>query len=181
MKNKVDALIIVEGQSDIDFLSSFLDCEFYKVNGSAINEKDISFIKKAKQKQQIIILTDPDFPGIQIRSKINEKIPGCYNAFVRKEVSIKNHKVGVAESTKEEVLTALKDAKFYSNKIIGTLKIVDLYKCGLLGQEDSAKIRKEVCELLSLGYCNGKTMLKRLNMLGIDIETLEEEVKNVKH
>lgn len=181
MKNKIDALIVVEGQSDIDFLSSFLDCNFYKVNGSAVNENDIIFLKKAKEKQQIIILTDPDFPGIQIRNKINEKISGCYNAFVRKEVSIKNHKVGVAESTKEEVLNAIKDCQFYSNKIVGSIKISDLYEYGLLGQEDSAKKRKEVCELLNVGYCNGKSMLKRLNMLGIDKIKLEEAVKNVKH
>lgn len=55
----------------------------------------------------IIILTDPDFPGMQIRNKILKEIPNAKQAFVRKEVSIKHHKVGVAESTKEEVNNAL--------------------------------------------------------------------------
>jgi ribonuclease M5 len=179
MKNKVNALIVVEGQSDIDFLSSFLDCEFYKVNGSAINNKDIEFIKKAKEKQQVIILTDPDFPGMQIRAKINEKIPECYNAFVRKEVSIKNHKVGVAESTKTEVLNAIKDCKFYSQKEMGTLKTDDLFELGLIGKENSLIIRKKVCEKLGIGYCNGNTMLKRINLLNISKNEIKEAMKNV--
>src|SRR5574344_1202534 len=146
MKNKIDALIVVEGQSDIDFLSSFLDCNFYKVNGSSVNENDIIFLKKAKEKQQIIILTDPDFPGIQIRNKINEKIPGCFNAYVRKEVSIKNHKVGVAESSKEEVLKGLENCKTFNTSFEkGNVVMGDLYELGLVGNERSKILRLKVC------------------------------------
>ena len=39
-------LIVVEGKTDIAFLSSFIDADFYSVNGSAVSEKDIQFIKE---------------------------------------------------------------------------------------------------------------------------------------
>ena len=74
-KEKISDLIVVEGKSDIDFLSSFLDADFYKVNGSAINEKDIKYLKEVIKKRDIIVLTDPDYPGLQIRNKINKEIP----------------------------------------------------------------------------------------------------------
>ncbi|MCI5542907.1 MAG: toprim domain-containing protein, partial [Mollicutes bacterium] len=95
--NLNNSLIVVEGTTDKNYLSSFIDSSFYIVNGSAITSKDLEFIKLASKNKQIIILTDPDFPGMQIRNKINNYVKGCYNAFVKKELSIKNHKVGVAE------------------------------------------------------------------------------------
>ena len=42
----VKTLIVVEGKTDIDFLSTFLDYDFYSVNGSAVSDKDIVFIKE---------------------------------------------------------------------------------------------------------------------------------------
>ena len=70
---KIKELIVVEGKSDIDFLSSFLDADFYQVHGSAVNNEDIDFLSKANDSRGIIILTDPDFPGMQIRNKIKDK------------------------------------------------------------------------------------------------------------
>jgi 5S rRNA maturation endonuclease (ribonuclease M5) len=39
MKNKINELIVVEGKSDITFLSSFLSADFYQVHGSAVCQK----------------------------------------------------------------------------------------------------------------------------------------------
>lgn len=180
MKNKVEGLIIVEGQSDIDFLASFIDGEFYKVNGSAINDGDIKYLLKRAVNTKLIILTDPDFPGIQIRNKINEKIPGCFNAYVRKEVSIKKHKVGVAESTKEEVLKGLENCKTFNKSFKkGSLVMGDLYKLGLVGNENSKLLRLKVCDLLGIGFSNGKVLLNKINSLCIKLEELKEVIKDV--
>ena len=175
MKTKIDCIIVVEGKSDIDYLSSFIDATFYKVNGSAVSKENIEFLKNAKKSHDIVVLTDPDFPGKKIRNYINEQIPGLKNAYVRKEFSIKKHKVGVAECDKEEVLYALKnfvvfDEKNYTNLIT----INDLFGLGLIGKDNSKELRKLIDENYHLGHNNGKALCKKLNLLGVTKEELEE-------
>lgn len=183
MKTIINALIVVEGKTDINFLSSFIEADFYEVNGSSVKKEDFDFINKYLSRGKVILLTDPDYPGIQIRNKIKENCPNVYEAFVRKEFSIKNNKVGVAESTKEEVLNALKNAvNFYElkNNSKNNLKMSDLYDLGLCGREDSFYKRKYLSEKLHLGFTNSKTFLKRVNMLNIKKEEILEVLKDVK-
>lgn len=181
MKTKLDCIIVVEGKSDIDYLSSFIDASFYKVNGSAVSKEDIEFIKNAKKSHDIVVLTDPDYPGKKIRNYINEQIPGLKNAYVRKEFSIKRHKVGVAECDKEEVLYALKNFIVFDKKSDKeSIKISDLFELGLLGGDESSRLRKIVDEKYHLGHNNGKALCKKLNLLGVTKEELEE-LLNVKN
>ncbi len=179
---KFNGLIVVEGKSDIDFLSSFIEADFYPVNGSAVSKIDYDFINEYSKNKDVVILTDPDFPGLQIREKINNHCPNVKNAFIRKEFSIKKHKVGVAESTKEEVIYGLTNlVNFDSEKSLKNfIKIEDLYELGLMGKENSFILRKKVSEDLHLGFTNSKTFLKRLNMVGVNKERLIEVINNVK-
>lgn len=180
MKTKINALIVVEGKSDIDLLATFIDADFYSVNGSAIEQKDFDFINSYLSRGNVIILTDPDFPGIQIRNKINEHCKGALNSFVRKEFSIKNNKVGVAESSKEEILLALKNAQKFDELNKGNLTSFDLYELGITGNDDSFSKRKYLSEYFHLGFTNSKTFLKRLNMLKISKNEILEVLKDVK-
>lgn len=175
---KVKELIVVEGKTDIDFLSSFLEADFYQVHGSAIDKDDITFLKKANATRGIIVLTDPDFPGLKIRSAILKEIPNSKQAFVRKEVSIKHHKVGVAESTKEEVIKALSNLLTYSADRTNKFKTYDLFLLGLIGNSEANEKRKLLCEKLNIGYSNGKELLLKLNSLTITINEIEEILKN---
>ena len=160
---------------------SFIDSSFYIVNGSAITSKDLEFLKLAAKNKQIIILTDPDFPGMQIRNKINNYVKGCYNAFVKKELSIKNHKVGVAECDKNEILRALKNIKTFEKSGENILNLEDLFELGLSGTVNSKELRTHVSEHYNIGYCNAKQMLFRLNCLNVTKQELEEVIKNVRH
>ena len=178
---KIKELIVVEGKSDIDFLSSFLNADFYQVHGSAVNNDDIKFLTKAEKSRGIIILTDPDFPGLQIRHKIKEKIPTAKEAFVRKEVSIKHHKVGVAESTKEEVINALEHVMSPLKKDNKTLlSNSDLIELGLNGGENSSILRQKLCERLYIGFSNSKNLLLKLNSIDISKDELKKIVEELK-
>ena len=172
-KTSLPIVLVVEGTSDKAFLSSFLDCEFIMTNGSAISRETIDYIKEVSKSRQVVVLTDPDFPGEQIRSKIAKEVPEAAHAFVRKEVSIKHHKVGVAESTKEEVLAALSNIVPGSIQT-GSLTMNDLYELGLMGQTDSTSKRETIASKWHLGHVNAKSFLKRLNALGKNKEELEE-------
>ena len=172
-KISLPIVLVVEGNTDKAFLSSFIDCDFVMTNGSAISRETIEYLKELSKEKKIVVLTDPDFPGEQIRAKIAAEIPEAAHAFVRKEVSIKHHKVGVAESTKEEVLAAL--SSIVPGSIHeGTLTMTDLYDLGLMGQSDSGEKRKRIADAWHLGHVNAKSFLKRLNALGKTKEELEE-------
>lgn len=184
MKTIINALLVVEGKTDIDFLSSFIDAEFYSVNGSSISQKDYDYINEVLKKGiEVIVLTDPDFPGAQIRNKIKEHCEGVSEAYVTKEKSIKKNKVGVAEGEKEDILNALNNRLIYKKFPRGNLKTpilshFDLYKLGLTGQEDSNKKKEIISKKYYLGFNNSKQLLKKLNLLNISYEELEEVLKD---
>lgn len=177
MENKyiIDGILVVEGKSDVEFLSNFLDCEFIITNGSEISSDTISLIKSLSQNKNIIVLTDPDSPGKRIRDIINREVDGCYNAFIRKELSIRKNKVGVAESTKEEVLKSLQNIHLFkrnNEKPLITYK--DLIIFGYLAL-DNKKFRTFLANKYGFDVVNTKTLIKRINMLNIPIE---KEIKD---
>lgn len=174
-KLSLSAIVVVEGAMDQAFLSQFLECDFVQTNGSEVSRETIDYLKEASKTRQIVILTDPDSPGNKIRSRIAEEVPNCLHAFVRKEHAIKGKKVGVAESSKEEVLLALSHL-VPADYEKGTLTPADLLELGLMGGEDSAELRKKAEEMLHLGHTNAKTFLKRANALGLTKEDLRRAI-----
>lgn len=176
MMTKINGIIVVEGKTDVAFLSQFLDAEFVTTNGSEIPEKTIEYLKKAHENRNIFVLTDPDSPGKRIRDILDSQIPNLNHCFVSKQNSIKHNKVGVAESTKEEVLSALNNYIVSSKEPSGTVRMSDLVNLGLVGSNDADNKREKICEKYHLGFCNAKTFLKRINNCGITLQELEESL-----
>lgn len=174
MKKIINGIIVVEGVTDISFLSQFIDAEFVSTNGSEIPSSTIDYLKKAQEKRDIFVLTDPDSPGKKIRDTLDQNIPNLKHCFVSKECSVKKNKVGVAESTKEEVLKSLEHYIQTSKESRGTITYSDLNKLGLVGSENSAEMREKVIINFHLGHCNAKTFLKRINYLQLTLD----EIKN---
>ena len=115
MKEKIDALIVVEGKSDVALLSNYFDCEFVTTNGSDIPASTIEYLKEAKANgKNIIVLTDPDSPGKRIRDVLDQNIPNLKHAFIEKKFAVKNGKVGVAECDIDEIKRSLEN--LYQNK-----------------------------------------------------------------
>lgn len=175
MKKIIDGIIVVEGKTDVAFLNEFIEAEFVITNGSEISQETIDYLKKVSSTRKIFVLTDPDSPGKRIRDVLDAQIPGLHHCFVNKENCIKNGKVGVAESTKEEVLKSLENSFVKNTEPKGNLSMNDLFFLKLAGDENAKNNREKVSKKLHLGYCNAKTFLKRLNNNGITIE----ELKNI--
>lgn len=168
---KIKEIIIVEGKSDKQFLETFLDADILTCNGSALDGFDFDFLRILSEKRGIIILTDPDYPGQRIRHLLSLKFPNAKHAFIDKQKSIRHHKVGVAESTKEEVCRTLQNQVCFATIKCGNLTMEDLWQFQLIGP-NSSQNRYKICEKLHLGHNNAKTFLKRLNLLGIDKVTI---------
>ncbi|MFA5421375.1 MAG: ribonuclease M5 [Bacilli bacterium] len=171
---------MVEGKSDKAFLSSFIDAEFVETNGSDVPAATIEYLKAQSKKRDIIVLVDPDAPGLKIRAKLDENIPGLRHCFVNKKDAIKNGKVGVAETTKSAVLQALNFQ--VENKAVQTsdLQVIDLYKLGLMGSKNANDLRSEVADYFHLGFVNGKQFLKRAKSLNISYQVIEEAIREIR-
>jgi ribonuclease M5 len=179
MKQNINALIVVEGVSDVQFLESFLEADFCHTNGSAILKSTIDLILAAKAKgKEVIVLTDPDFPGEKIRESLSRQIPGLSHAFIPKKQAISRGKVGVAEATEAVVLQALKDKLVPHKEVRGSLKPHELSELGLVGLLDSKFKRQHLVNYFHLGECNVKTMVKRLNFLGISYDEIAKALQN---
>lgn len=172
--SRYPALIVVEGKTDKDLIESFLDADIIITNGSEVSRETINFIKEAKAKRDVVVLTDPDSPGKRIRDILDENVPGLLHAFIPKEKAIKHHKVGVAESSKDVILDALNHLVPTNDEETPTLTYADLFDLGLVSQPDSSLKRERINHKLHLGYTNGKSLLKRANALRLTRKDLED-------
>ena len=112
MNEKV--VIVVEGKTDIDVLSKLTDAILVSTNGSDIPRETLEYIKELSKNYKIIILTDPDYPGLRIREKVTSVVPNAFQAYVDRSKASNGKKLGVAETSLEEIIRALKEAKCYS-------------------------------------------------------------------
>ena len=173
---RIDGVVVVEGKSDVAFLSNFIEAEFVTTNGSEISKQIVEYLKNISLKKNIYVLTDPDYPGERIRKVLDENIKGIKHCFINKEKAIKHGKVGVAESTKEEVLNAFENAITTHEIKTGSLTMSDLSELGLTGANDSTQKRELIIEKYKLGHCNAKTLLKRLNYCNITFDELKKSI-----
>ena len=74
-------VIVVEGTSDINKLKNLIDADFVSVNGSAISEEILQYLEELSKQREIIVLTDPDYPGEQIRKKISQRVNAIKKKF----------------------------------------------------------------------------------------------------
>lgn len=180
MKEK-SPVIVVEGKTDVVKLQKITNALIVSTNGSSIPRETIEYIKELSKERKIIVLTDPDYPGLRIRNIINKEVPNAYNAYVDRDKASNGKKLGVAETPIEEIIKALENAKVFNiDKEENIYSLSDLYELGLVGQNSSSYLREKVYKKYNLGYGNAKTLIKRLSSIGLMKEELKEYLKEVK-
>lgn len=165
-------VLVVEGKNDkARLLAIYPNLNVITTNGSEISDDTLEMIKELSKNHKIVLFLDPDSPGERIRAKINNYVDGCENVFIKKSlaVDVRKHKVGIEHASYDDIKKALENRISYSNKS-NKYTMKDLFDLGLVGQNDSAKKREYLAQLLHAGNPNGKTLLKRLNYIGIDLE-----------
>ena len=174
--DRIHEIIVVEGRHDTQQLKKYFDCETIETGGSSINDKVIEQIRYAASTRGVIVFTDPDTPGNQIRHIINQHVPNCKNAFVDKHNARTEKKVGIEHADKDTLWNALQNIVTITDVPKGSLTTSDLLELGLSGQTNSAELRRKVGEYYHVGDGNAKTMLARLNCLAITKEELQEVI-----
>lgn len=178
----MEDIIVVEGTHDeIKIKSVYPNAQCVVTNGSQISEDTLKYIKELSKTHNIIIMTDPDYPGERIRNKVLEVVPNASHAFIRKPecISKNKKKVGIEHASKECIVESLQNVYNYeTNEDVITIQA--LYKFNLTGSKDSQIRRDKISDYLNIGKPNAKTFLKRLNLLKIDEEKLKEIICKLK-
>lgn len=168
-------LIVVEGKNDKNKLENiFKDANIIITNGSEISQDTLNTIKSLSENNEVVLCLDPDGPGEKIRKKIMEYIPNAYNVYADKQKAISRNKkkVGIEHMSKKDICELFEH--IYVPKYENNITYEELFDLGLMNNK---KLREKLCTNLHIGYCNGKQLYKRLNMLGLDIETIKENIK----
>ncbi len=165
-------VVVVEGKNDANKIKSvFPDVGVIITNGSEISELVIKEIYKASLVDTVVLCLDPDGPGEKIRRRIQESVPGACQVFAEKDKAISKNKkkIGIEHMSKEDILGMFNKVKVSQPQ--SKITYFDLYELGLMSSK--AK-REKLCKKLNISYCNGKQLLKRINMFGITIEEIRE-------
>ena len=179
----MEDIIVVEGTHDEARIKEIYPlCHCVVTNGSEISDETLDLIKELSKNHNIIVFTDPDYPGERIRKKIEEIVPNSKHAFIRKKDSISNNKkkVGVEHAKLDIIKEALDNVYTYNPNDNMLITNNDLYELGLNGFPNSKILRDKVSEILNIGKPNSKTFLKRINLIGITKEKLEEILCKIK-
>ena len=168
MKYHISNVIVVEGKDDEAYLSSFIDAVFVKTNGYEIPKEEVAFLNNPRIKKPIIVLSDSDDAGKEIRNRLKALIKNSVQVEVDVLKCNKKNKHGVAECDKDEIINALKEHIDNVNTVenITTADITNLLI-------DKNK-RYYLCEKLQLGKCNNKAFIKRLNYLEFTLDELKQ-------
>lgn len=163
---KIDKPIIVEGKYDKITLENVVDALIISTDGFGIfkNKEKCRMIKALAEKNNgIIIMTDSDYAGAQIRAYlkniigaspiINVYVPCLKGKEKRKAVRSRQGLLGVEGMSREAIIKALeKSGVTADNDLSAKQKITktDMFTVGLSGSSDSALKRKALLKYLEL-------------------------------
>lgn len=175
---KVSKAVIVEGRYDKIKLSNILDALIIETNGFGIfkDKERLAFIRRLARERGIILITDSDHSGFQIRNYIANGvpkdrikhiyIPDIYGKEKRKKEPSKEGKLGV-EGISDDILIKLfekcgVDCKAVSPK--NRITNYDLYAAGISGTENAGIKRKKLLRSLDLPeFLSVNSLLSYLN------------------
>lgn len=179
-KIKIKEAIVVEGRDDIDVVSKAFDTLIIATHGFGITKQTWSLIERAYNEKGIIILTDPDFSGQEIRRKLTEKFPNAKQAYMPRELATKQDDIGIENSKPKDVIKAVEGAKMTVEASEKKVSMQDIASLGLSGEPSSAELRRAVSAKLGIGQGNSKAFIKMVNGYGITLEEVKEATEWVK-
>ncbi len=173
---KLEKTVIVEGRDDTSNLKRAVDCYTIETHGFGISRQTWQEIEKAYRGRGIMIFTDPDHSGEEIRRRITAKYPDAVQVHLTREEALKDGDIGVENASCEALIRAFEKALALEDQAssqLGKLTEGDLFERGLAGAPGSGRLREKLAGELGIGYGNSKSFLNKLNAFGIGKEELD--------
>lgn len=164
---KLTQPVIVEGKYDKIRLSNFLDAFIVTTDGFGLfkNREKMAFLRVLSAQTPLIVLTDSDHAGQQIRARLKSTLPRAeiLSVYVprvpgkerRKTVPSKEGILGVEGLSDSIILDALARAGVFAvsdekNAALPEIRKSDLVALGLSGCANASKNRRQLYEALQL-------------------------------
>lgn len=188
-KIKIEEIIVVEGRDDTAAIKRAVTAQTIETHGFGMNEEMWKRIDRAYKSYGVVLFTDPDRAGENIRRKIKERYPLCKEAFLPRREAVKKGNLGIENAAPEAIVEALlktrsiksaglpdEDAEEKGERLF-TVRDMDLN--GLSSGKGSRKKREKIGEMLGIGYGNAKTFLSKLNGYGVTREEFYGAVQSI--
>lgn len=188
-KIKIEEIIVVEGRDDTAAIKRAVTAQTIETHGFGMNEEMWKRIDRAYKSCGVVLFTDPDRAGENIRRKIKERYPLCKEAFLPRREAVKKGNLGIENAAPEAIVEAL--LKTRSTKSAGLpdedaeekgarlFTVRDMDSNGLSSGKGSKKKREKIGEMLGIGYGNAKTFLSKLNGYGVTREEFYGAVQSI--
>ena len=175
---EIKEAIVVEGRDDTAALRKVTDALIIETHGFGIKRETWELLEKAYREKGLIILTDPDFSGEEIRRRLTERFPESRHSYMPRAKALKNGDIGVENASPEDIAKVLVKVCTPSHETI-RMKFTqrDMDEAGLAGGAVSREKRQQVGEILGIGYGNSSTFIKKLNSFGVTRKEFDEAVR----
>lgn len=171
---------MVEGKDDVAAVKRALDAEVIATGGYGFDTGLIVILRAAVKRSGVIIFTDPDSAGNQIRRRLSEMVAGCKHAYLAQAEGKKGRDIGVENASPETIRQAIKAACTMEPGAAAGFSLADMVSFGLTGSTGACEKRKKVGILLGIGETNTKQFLQRLNHQGISPLQLLAAVEKIR-
>ena len=170
-------VLIVEGKSDVIAVNRAVEADCITTGGFHITRRTLENIAAAYKRRGIIIMTDPDSAGENIRNFLSKKFPDAKHAYIPRDEATANDDVGIEQAAPESIRKALSKVRTINPRTEFTA--AEMIGFNLSGGAESSKLRDKVGAALGIGYGNVKTFVRRLNNYGVTRAEFMEALKNV--
>ncbi len=174
---RVKETIIVEGRDDTAAIKRSVEALTIETHGYGIRPDTWELIAKAYEATGIIVFTDPDHAGEQIRKRILDAFPDVKEAFLDVNDASKDGDIGIENASPQKIREALSKLRSQDTEIKTQeneeFTTDDMFAWRLTGSEGASYRRQMLGKKLGVGFANSKTMLTRLNKFGIKREEIE--------
>ncbi|MDG1479054.1 MAG: ribonuclease M5 [Myxococcota bacterium] len=167
LKTRIAQVIVVEGRDDISAVRRAVDAELIATGGFAFGASTLAHIAEAHRRRGVIVFTDPDTAGEQIRKRIVDRIGPCGHARLPRSACTRNGDIGIENASPEDIRAALQAARCSLAEPRQEFTLSDLSRSGLVGTPQAARRRAALGAALSLGRVSARQLLSRLNHYGV--------------
>ena len=172
-------VLIVEGKSDVAAVKRAVEADCITTGGFHFTRQTLQNIEAAYKRRGIIILTDPDSAGENIRNFLSRKFPDAKHAYIPRDEATANDDVGIEQASPESIRNALSKVRTLEINPREEFTAAEMVAFKLSGGAESSRLRDKIGAALGIGYGNVKTFVRRLNGYGVTREEFMEALRNV--
>lgn len=183
MKMQIREVIVVEGKADVSAVKAAVDAHLIAVGGFGVRRPAIlAEIKAAHERCGVIVFTDPDRAGEEIRATITRAIPDVKHAYIRRDQGRRERdgKLGIEHASTTAIKGALLQARSTEttpSESFAPFVMADLVPHRLVADPEARARREWIGVALGIGYANAKQFVRKLNHFEISVSELHEMVE----